>query len=119
MVRFEDLQFYAKNITYQICECAGGEIRADRPFQYIVDSAKDGPGHGSNRTGMLKAWIKYGKSMPPQNGFGTADYETAKKELNQDFMTMFGYDHPEKVVSPREGFEKFAAKETGGETNRA
>jgi hypothetical protein len=98
MVRFEDLQFHAKNVTYQICECAGGEIRTDQRFQYIVDSAKDGPGHGKERTGMLKAWIKYGKSMLPQNGFGTADYETAVKELNHDFMTIFGYDHPDKIL---------------------
>ena len=97
VVRFEDLQFYAKNVTHQICECAGGEIRKDRPFKYIVDSAKDGPGHGKKeeRTGMLAAWKKYGKPMPPQNGFGSLDYKTAVQYLNADFMDMFGYKHPE------------------------
>lgn len=99
VVRFEDLQFHAKNVTYQICECAGGEIRTDRPFSYIVDSAKDGPGHGKaeERTGMLAAWKKYGKPLPPQNGFGTADYETAVKYLDADFMKMFGYTHPDPI----------------------
>ena len=99
VVRFEDLQFYAKNITYQICECAGGEIRTDRPFKYIVDSAKDGPGHGrkEDRTGMLAAWKRYGKPMPPQNGFGTLDYTAAVEHLNSKFMDMFGYRHPEPI----------------------
>jgi hypothetical protein len=102
VVRFEDLQFHAKNVTYQICECAGGEIRTDRPFSYIVDSAKDGPGHGKTeeRTGMLAAWKKYGKPLPPQNGFSTADYETAVKYLDADYMKMFGYHHPDPI---REG----------------
>lgn len=97
VVRFEDLQFHAKNVTHTICECAGGVIRTDRPFQYIVDSAKDGPGHGKERTGMLAAWIKYGKAMPPQNGFGTADYETAMEHLNKDYMDMFEYKHPARA----------------------
>ena len=99
VVRFEDLQFYTKNITYQICECAGGKIRTDRPFRYIVDSAKDGPGHGrkEDRTGMVAAWKRYGKPMPPQNGFGTLDYTTAVEHLNSEFMDMFGYKHPEPI----------------------
>lgn len=99
VVRFEDLQFHAKNVTYQICECAGGTIRTDRPFSYIVDSAKDGPGHGKaeERTGMLAAWKKYGKPLPPQNGFSKADYETAVKYLDADFMKMFGYTHPDPM----------------------
>ena len=99
VVRFEDLQFYTKNMTYQICECAGGKIRTDRPFRYIVDSAKDGPGHGKkeDRTGMLAAWKRYGKPMPPQNGFGTLDYATAVEHLNSKFMDMFGYKHPEPI----------------------
>ena len=101
VVRFEDLQFYAKNVTYQICACAGGEIRQDRPFRYIVDSAKDGPGHGKKeeRTGMLAAWKKYGKPMPPQNGFSSLDYTTAVEHLNSEFMNLFGYQHPDPIVA--------------------
>ena len=104
VVRFEDLQFHAKNITYQICDCAGGTIRQDRPFSYIVNSAKDGPGHGKEeeRTGMLAAWNKYGKPLGPQNGFGTADYEASIEHLDADFMKMFGYQHPEAIVTPAE-----------------
>jgi hypothetical protein len=94
MVRFEDLIFHAKNLTHQICSCAGGEIRADRPFQYIVDSAKDGPGHGSVRTGMVSAWIKYGKPLKAMAGYSKADWEAAREFLDKDLMETFNYQHP-------------------------
>mmetsp|Transcript_13908 Transcript_13908/g.20528 ORF Transcript_13908/g.20528 Transcript_13908/m.20528 type:complete len:426 (+) Transcript_13908:102-1379(+) len=99
VVRFEDLQFYAKNVTTQICHCAGGLIRDDRPFTYIINSAKQGPGHGKQeeRTGMVDAWIKYGQPMPPQNGFNDADYETAKQELDASIMQRFKYRHPDPL----------------------
>lgn len=99
VVRFEDLQFYAKNVTTQICHCAGGVMRDDRPFTYIVNSAKQGPGHGKveERTGMVAAWIKYGQPMPPQNGFNDIDYNTAKQELDASIMEQFGYRHPDPV----------------------
>jgi hypothetical protein len=96
VVRFEDLQFHAKNVTMQICHCAGGVIRDDRPFQYIVHSAKQGPGHGKEkeRTGMVGAWIKYSKEMPPRNGFSKLDYDASVRYLEEKYMTMFGYHHP-------------------------
>jgi hypothetical protein len=94
MVRFEDLIFHAKNMTYQICSCAGGKIRTDRPFQYIVDSAKDGPGHGSVRTGMAAAWIKYGKPLKAMAGYSKEDWEAARQFLDKDLMETFKYQHP-------------------------
>lgn len=94
IVRFEDLIFHAKNLTYQICSCAGGEIRTDRPFQYIVDSAKDGPGHGTVRTGMVAAWIKYGKPLGPLAGYTRTDWDAAQRFLDPELMTTFDYKHP-------------------------
>ena len=94
IVRFEDLIIHAKNLTHQICECAGGKVRTDRPFQYIVESAKDGPGHGSVRTGMVAAWIKYGKPLGIRAGFSKEDYEAAKEFLNSELMETFYYKHP-------------------------
>ena len=94
--RFEDLIFHAKNLTHQICECAGGKVRTDQPFQYIVESAKDGPGHGSVRTGMVAAWIKYGKPLGIRAGFSMEDYEAPKDFLNGELMKKktFYYKHP-------------------------
>jgi len=92
--RFEALIFHAKNLTHQICEFVSGKVRTDRPFQYIVESAKDGPGHGSVRTGMVAAWIKYGKPLGIRAGFSKEDYEAAKEFLNSELMETFYYKHP-------------------------
>lgn len=94
MIRFEDLIFHTKNVTTQICHCAGGEIRSDRPFFYIVESAKQGPGHGKDRTGMVQAWIKYGNPMTPRADFSASDSKAAKAFLDSDLMNIFGYKHP-------------------------
>jgi hypothetical protein len=60
-VRFEDLVFHPKEVTKKVCECAGGEMRKDGRFIYIVDSAKKGAAaHGSSRTGYVDAIVKYG-----------------------------------------------------------
>jgi hypothetical protein len=99
LVRFEDLIFHAKNVTTQICHCAGGTIRTDRPFFYIVESAKAGPGHGrkEDRTGMIQAWIRYGNALPVRGGFGKLDYKAARKFLDRELMDTFGYQHPPPV----------------------
>lgn len=96
MVRFEDLIFHARNVTTQICHCAGGVIRTDRPFFHIVKSAKDGPGHGKkeDRTDMVTAWIKYGNPLPVRGDFSKVDYKAARKFLNGELMQLFGYQHP-------------------------
>eukprot|EP00521_Asterionellopsis_glacialis_P007694 CAMPEP_0195287108 /NCGR_PEP_ID=MMETSP0707-20130614/4312_1 /TAXON_ID=33640 /ORGANISM="Asterionellopsis glacialis, Strain CCMP134" /LENGTH=450 /DNA_ID=CAMNT_0040346835 /DNA_START=234 /DNA_END=1582 /DNA_ORIENTATION=+ len=96
MVRFEDIIFHTKQTTQQICECAGGILRPNEPFQYIVESAKDGPGHGkvSERTGMVKAWMKYGTPPSPQHGFNNLDYHMAQQHLSSQLMNEFQYSHP-------------------------
>jgi hypothetical protein len=99
IVRFEDLIFHARNVTTQICSCAGGVIRTDRPFFHIVKSAKIGPGHGKadERTDMVQAWIRYGKSPPIRGGFSRMDYKAARKFLDNELMNQFKYRHPSPI----------------------
>jgi hypothetical protein len=50
LVRFEDLVFHPEETTKTVCECAGGKMRRDGTFHYVVDSAKKGIGaHGKVR----------------------------------------------------------------------
>jgi hypothetical protein len=94
MIRMEDLVFHTQSTVTQVCACAGGEIRTDRPFQYVADSAKkDSPGHDTT-TGYAEAWIKYSKPLKVMAGFAEDDYEAALKALNSDLMDKFGYHHP-------------------------
>jgi hypothetical protein len=94
VVRMEDLVFYPEETTRIVCECAGGEIRTDAPFSFVVDSAKaDSPGHDKS-TGILAAWMKYAKPPPPQYGLSRSDYEVAKQVLNEELMMALGYQHP-------------------------
>jgi hypothetical protein len=93
-IRMEDLVFHTQSTVTQVCACAGGEIRTDRPFQYVADSAKkDSPGHDTT-TGYAEAWIKYSKPLKVMAGFAEDDYEAALKALNSDLMDKFGYHHP-------------------------
>ena len=93
-IRMEDLVFYPKETIRAVCECAGGEIRTDQNFVYIVDSAKaDRPGHDAS-TGIYTAWIKYSKHPPPRFGFSVADYQAAVDTLDPKLMEAFGYQHP-------------------------
>jgi hypothetical protein len=94
MIRMEDLVFYAKETTTLVCECAGGAIRTDKPFSYVVDSAKaDSKGH-DHSTGIFQAWIKYSQPYLPQAGFSDIDYELSQKWLDPHLMETFGYPHP-------------------------
>jgi hypothetical protein len=94
VVRMEDLVFYPEETTRIICECAGGKIRTDAPFSFVVDSAKaDSPGHDKS-TGILAAWVKYAKPPPPRYGLSPLDYNIAKQVLNETLMTALGYQHP-------------------------
>jgi hypothetical protein len=93
-IRMEDLVFYPKETIRAVCECAGGKIRTDQAFVFIVDSAKaDSPGHDAS-TGIYAAWIKYSKRPPPKFGFSDADYQAAKEALDPSLMSAFGYQHP-------------------------
>lgn len=94
MVRMEDLVFHTKETITQVCGCAGGRIRSDRPFVYIVDSAKaDSPGHDIS-TGFTQAWIKYSKPLQSRAGFVDEDYEAALEGIDQSLMDQFDYRYP-------------------------
>ena len=95
VVRLEDLVFHAKETTAAICTCVGGEMQTDKPFTYVLDSAKaDSRGHDTS-TGFIQAWIKYSKDIPPNRGMTKADYEAAIQALNPKFMEQFQYKHAE------------------------
>lgn len=96
IVRFEDLIFRQYNTTKIICECAGGKANSKSKFKYIVNSAKQGPGHGKKeeRTGMIDAWIKYGKPQEVKAGFSDIDWEASLEFLSHDLMKKMGYGYP-------------------------
>jgi hypothetical protein len=97
VVRMEDLVFYPEETTRIVCECAGGQIRTDAPFSFIVDSAKaDSPGHDKS-TGIFAAWVKYAavqQPPPPRYGLSMLDYDLAQQVLNVELMSALGYQHP-------------------------
>mmetsp|Transcript_20833 Transcript_20833/g.42262 ORF Transcript_20833/g.42262 Transcript_20833/m.42262 type:complete len:411 (+) Transcript_20833:261-1493(+) len=97
IVRFEDLTFRQFETTKIICECAGGYVKPLSSFKYIINSAKQGPGHGKeeDRTGMVKAWIKYGKPYDMKAGFSEADWKASKELLSKDFFDKLGYRYPQ------------------------
>ncbi|KAK1742462.1 hypothetical protein QTG54_007027 [Skeletonema marinoi] len=96
IVRFEDLTFRQYETTKTICECAGGVVKPQNMFKYIIKSAKQGPGHGkvSERTGMVEAWIKYGQPKQVKGGFSDEDYDAAIELLSHEFMESMGYKYP-------------------------
>jgi len=96
IVRFEDLTFRQYETTKTLCECAGGVVKPQDMFKYIIKSAKQGPGHGkvSERTGMVDAWIKYGQPKQVKGGFSDQDYDAAIEFLSHEFMERMGYKFP-------------------------
>ena len=94
MVRFEDLIFRQHETTKLVCECAGGTIKPKNMFKYIVNSAKQGPGHGKDKTGMVEAWIRYGKPKEVKAGFSDRDWEASREYLSHDLMEKMGYKYP-------------------------
>lgn len=92
VVRFEDFVFYPKEVTRQICTCAGGTIRDGQDFIYQVNSAKHGPGHGTALTSWVSAMVRYGsyghhrlKGMTPQ------DLQLADSMLDLEMMQALSY----------------------------
>lgn len=95
MVRYEDLLFHTRNVTEQVCKCAGGTIFTGDDFKFIVGTAKKGASaHGSKRTGFVDALIKYGKPDKRAAKFADLDLEYARANLDPEMMTIFGYRHP-------------------------
>ena len=96
IVRYEDLLFHTKEVTQQVCTCAGGEM-SPFSFKYIVGTAKRGvTAHGSDRTGFVEALIKYGKADKRAAKFTDRDLEFARENLDPEMMQLFGYKHPPK-----------------------
>jgi hypothetical protein len=94
MVRFEDIIFHPKQITQTICECAGGQLHTNQPFIYVVDSAKKGAAHGTDKTSYVDALVKYGTERGRYTGFTRDDLQYALKHLDPDLMRLFGYHYP-------------------------
>ncbi|KAL7511495.1 hypothetical protein ACHAXN_008461 [Cyclotella atomus] len=96
MVRFEDLVFRQYVTTKTICTCAGGDTKEKDEFKYIVNSAKQGPGHGAKdeKTDMVTAWIKYGKPKKAKSGYNDLDWEASLKYVSKELMNKLGYQYP-------------------------
>lgn len=94
MVRFEDIVFHPKQLTQAVCECAGGKIHTNQPFQYVVESAKKGSAHGTEKTSYVDALVKYGTEIGRYTGFTKNDLQYAQNHLDPDLMRLFGYRYP-------------------------
>lgn len=96
VVRFEDLVFHAKQVTTQVCHCAGGDMK--KKFTYIVDSAKKGEAaHGPKeaRTSFVDAMIRYGKDDGRLDSMTPDDLEYARSNLDPKLMEFFNYQYDE------------------------
>jgi hypothetical protein len=93
----EDLVFHTRNVTEQICACAGGRLR-NTTFHYIKMSAKEGELHEFQyETTMLDAMIRYGSATHRDRtrGMTRQDMEYAHGVISKDLMNMFGYRYPQ------------------------
>jgi hypothetical protein len=100
IVRYEDLIFHPRAVTEAVCRCAGGSLKKDGHFEFVVNSAKKGPtAHGPMelRTGFIKAIIKYGKATHRHDKYTEQDLEYAKTYLDKDMMEFFRYKHPDEL----------------------
>ncbi|KAG7369249.1 hypothetical protein IV203_031992 [Nitzschia inconspicua] len=101
IVRFEDIQFHAKEVIDIICQCANGVPRKDDAiFRYVVDSAKWGAAHPDRSTNMVTAMIKYGSDKDRFKGMREADTIVASSVLTSEVMELFGYEVPEFTANP-------------------
>lgn len=98
-VRFEDLIFYPRLVTQEVCKCAGGKLRSStghKKFQFVTESAKRGKAHGnaSEKTTYLDALVKYGTERGRYDGYHQIDLDYAIKRLDPGLMRMFKYKPP-------------------------
>jgi len=94
IVRFEDLQFHAKEMVDLVCQCAGAVSKNDGDFTYIVDSGKWGAGHQGKQTNLISAMIKYGTDKNRFSGMTKEDLELAATVLDPELMKLFQYEIP-------------------------
>jgi len=93
LVRIEDLIYHPEETTEIVCKCAGGAMREDGKFVYIVNSAKKGErAHGKVRTGMVDAIIKYGTFQKRYEGyFSHIDLKYIRDHVDPELMEMMKY----------------------------
>ena len=91
MIRFEDLLFHAEETVASVCNCWGGTMRPD--FRYAKNSAKGQKGPHAGSAGFLASLVTYGNSTLRNQGILTdkRDVLYARKNLDEDLMTVFGY----------------------------
>lgn len=97
IVRIEDLIFHPEEVVKAVCECAGGSMRNDGKFRYIVNSAKKGEyAHGKERTGFVDAIIKYGSAERRYESFKfSSDLEFIRDNLDSELLHLLGYEPPD------------------------
>mmetsp|Transcript_1081 Transcript_1081/g.2380 ORF Transcript_1081/g.2380 Transcript_1081/m.2380 type:complete len:545 (-) Transcript_1081:1308-2942(-) len=97
LVRFEDLVFHPEETTKTVCECAGGAMKRNGQFHYVVDSAKKGlAAHGKVRTGYVDALIKYSTIPKRYKGYDEeADLEYIRDSLDPELMNALKYPWPD------------------------
>lgn len=97
IVRLEDLVFHPEEVTTAICHCAGGSMRANGKFKYVVDSAKKGDtAHGKDRTGFVDAMIKYGSETQRYKGYKSSlDLLYVRNNVDKRLMDIMQYPLPE------------------------
>lgn len=97
IVRIEDLIFHPEKVTTKVCECAGGSMRPDGKFKFIVNSAKKGTqAHGKQRTGMVDAIIKYGSEKKRYESFiSPKDLEYIRDNVDPELLRLMNYSPPD------------------------
>lgn len=88
IVRFEDIIYHPKEVTKQVCECAGGKLKKG-PFQYDTDGVKKV--YSSNATDWIGAVIKYSTLDNRLKGFQKEDLVHAKKFIDPKLLKAFQY----------------------------
>ena len=97
IVRFEDIQFHARELIETICQCVGAVPREeDSLFRYVVDSAKWGAAHKS-KSNMISAMVKYGTDKNRFTGMKENDWLVADEVFSPELMDLFGYEQPKKL----------------------
>lgn len=96
-MRIEDLIFHPEEVTTAVCECAGGSMREDGKFKYIVNSAKKGEhAHGKERTGYVDAIVKYGSDKKRYESYHVpSDLEYIRDNVDSELLTLMGYRAPD------------------------
>jgi hypothetical protein len=93
LIRLEDLTIHPKETITTICECAGGSMAEG--FSYLMESAKEGDGHGNKRNGLLEGWNRLRHEVP----FLLQDYEAVRAHLDEELMAAFLYKPPPRNLS--------------------